>query len=760
MRKKTIVLLCLIVISLSQFSVISFNPIPLVKGTSSPSDGDAWTENDNATYPWVADPSHNAETLSFTTSDKYVGSYAFNITHTDPWIRMRWYLDFGVTDLSSYEALEFWIKPLWIGSEKNILIYVEDSFLSDPRFYVKFKATNNTWSKVYIPTDAFIPSGSNPSWTDRELLHFYVSDNIGASDGTTVLIDGLNFRTHTVSTPVNTLDRTWLSNFYYAMPAYREVSNIVYEGNSYTTLLDWINKTDGSTMEGNLEAEALGQSIGALAYLYKEVSSPIYLTKAKLYADWLLQFQGLTGLGNGIAYDYNNATSTFDDFIGSTVSGWCLWGMSVLYDITQNSTYKTFSDNLFDTMVSDTWFWNSTVHMWDTNYDNVTGWNYAGSSGFSMSSGGSTAGIGAYYRYVEQNSTAETIVNDWYANIVTDANNAFKMGTDFEQSMYNAWGMYEIWQAFSNTTYRDEIIGMMGQFYHAYSEINANASINNYPVFAKQDSFNHLDGWGGQVGLPMLMVDYETSSSTLKQKAFEKYVFDYVNIAKGDAWLMEFRINDATTTDKSWSTGSLFLSLGLLKYMKRFVDEPFILLSDGEITSTSYSGSALSFTVSGTGTTTTEVYGNGAGKPVKIEGADSWTWDPSGLITVTIEHSSNRDIVVSWRGGASSSFELRVHVSMNKFPFMGAVVDVDGENKSTDLFGDARFDVGVGSHDVTVYLEDQSETREIFISRDQSVGFDFEIHIPTDRSIYIFISIPLVFLIVIGAFFFGYWRRR
>ena len=122
--------------------------IQSVYGVTLPSDGDAWTENDNATYPWKPDPSY-PEYLQFVTSDKVVGSYSLRVNHTSSWVRMRWYLDFGTTDLSSYEALEFWIKPLWIGSEKRIIVYVETTYNSNPRYYVQFKPTNGTWSKVY-----------------------------------------------------------------------------------------------------------------------------------------------------------------------------------------------------------------------------------------------------------------------------------------------------------------------------------------------------------------------------------------------------------------------------------------------------------------------------------------------------------------------------------------------------------------------------------------------------------------------------------
>lgn len=643
--------------------------IQSVYGVALPSDGDAWTEDNNATYPWKSDPLH-IETISFSSSDKYVGSYSFNITHTSDWMRMRWYLDFGATDLSSYDALEFWIKPKWIGAEKSLFVYVEDTFNSNPRYYVKFKVTNATWSKVYLPLSAFFEGGS-PTWT-KSLMHFYVSDNIGASDGTQVLLDGINFRTHTNASPSNSLNRLWLPNFYSALPRFREVSNIIYDGNSYTTLLDWVNITNGASMEGNLETEALGQSIGALAYLYKEVPSPTYLAKAKLYADWLLQFQGLTGMGDGIVYYYDNATSTFDDKLSTTVNGWVLWGMSVLYDLTSNATYKTFCDNLFNTMTADAWLWNSTWSNWDQYYDNVTGWIYATASAYSMLSGASMAGLGAYYRYVEANSTAEARVNNFYSNAVDDSMNKHKMGSDTEQTMYNVWGLYESWQAFSNTTYRDEIVGMISEFYHAYSEINSNASINRYGWYSKTDSFDFLDGWGGQAGLPILMIDYETSASTFKQKAFEKYVFDYINLAKGDAWLMEYHINEAGTADKSWSTGSLFIALGLLKYFKQFVTDPYILLTDGEIKSSTYASDELTFNISGTETTMTQVYAANKGKPLfvlvnstqQVEGT-TWTYnDTLNEVTIRLNHTTSTfDVKLSW-----VAYSLVVDVFRNSIP--------------------------------------------------------------------------------------------
>jgi len=721
----TVTLLLLAVFSVLPAFQVDF--IPFARASTLPTDADAWTENDNATYPWYAHPDHNTETMSFTTSDKYVGSYAFNITHTDPWTRMRWFLNFSVTDLSSFEALEFWIKPLWLGAVKSIMVYVEGTtFQGSPNYYVKFKATNSSWSKVYVPLSAFLETGS-PSWTDRCLLDFYVSDNIGASDGTTVLLDGINFKTHTDASPTNTLDKTWFSNFYYPLPQYRESSPIVYEGNSYTTLIEWNNVTNGADITGNLEAESIGQTVGALCYLYKETPAPSYLAKARLYADWIIQWQSLAGMGDGLVQDYNNATSTFDDTIRTTHNGWVLWGVSVLYNITENSTYKTFCDNLMDCLVSDTWLWNSTVKMWDLQYDNVTGWTYASSCVWSMASASCMAGLGSYYRYVDQNSTVKTVIETFYGNVVEDSNNAFKKGSDTEQTMYASWGLYECWQAFSNTTYKNEVINRISEFYHAYSEINSNASINKYNHYCKTDSWSFLDGWGLQCGLPLLMVDYETESTTFKQKAYEKVVFDYISLAKGDAWLMEYDINNVADPDRAWSAGSLFISLSLLKYMKRFVNEPYILASDAKVTSMSVGSEGLTFVVDGSGTSTTEVYCDGKGEPKSVTGGELTDYN-SQVATIQVDHNSESTVTVIWGGKASGKFKLTVHVKKDGLPSPFVPVSVSGVNGSvkTGLFGSASFMVTTGTYLVNVTVDDQTKNKTVTVHRDVSVGFEFE----------------------------------
>lgn len=182
------------------------------------------------------------------------------------------------------------------------------------------------------------------------------------------------------------------------------------------------------------------------------------------------------------------------------------------------------------------------------------------------------------------------------------------------------------------------------------------------------------------------------------------------------------------------------------------------------IGSTSFQGNVLSFVVAGESgeSNTIELYCGGKGSPQTVrtnEVLTSFSYDSStDILTFSVTYSSVAEVKISWGEGASSSFSLRVHVSKNKFPYMGAIVNVEGENKTTDIFGDAYFDVGVGSCDITVYLEDKVERKEIFISADHEIGFDFDISVPTDRSIYIYISVPIIFIVVLVVIFL--WRRE
>ncbi|MBA7496188.1 hypothetical protein ES702_06786 [subsurface metagenome] len=181
------------------------------------------------------------------------------------------------------------------------------------------------------------------------------------------------------------------------------------------------------------------------------------------------------------------------------------------------------------------------------------------------------------------------------------------------------------------------------------------------------------------------------------------------------------------------------------------------------VTASSYDGNTMTFTVDGIPQLYAEIQVDtgGRGEPVSVEGVKDWSYDPSGFLTLTVEFGSSRDVSINWRGGAIGTwtFGIRVHVSSGMFPWLGAYVVMNGENKLTDILGDAYFEVPYGSYDVLVFCGDENMTRQIFVSGDMSVGFDFEKSETRDRTIFIIIGLPigLIILVFVGIFL---WRKK
>jgi hypothetical protein len=110
----------------------------------------------------------------------------------------------------------------------------------------------------------------------------------------------------------------------------------------------------------------------------------------------------------------------------------------------------------------------------------------------------------------------------------------------------------------------------------------------------------------------------------------------------------------------------------LVKYYKSFITDPYILLTDGEIKSSIYASDRLTFDISGTGTTTTQVYVATKGKPLsvlvnstqQVEGT-IWTYnDTLNEVTIKSNHTtSTLNVRLSW---VASS--LIVDVTLNNIP--------------------------------------------------------------------------------------------
>jgi len=693
-----------------------------------PSDCDAWTENNNATYPWKCSTSY-PDGIRFVASKKHDGSYSLRVNHTSSTTRMQFQVDIGSSqDVSSYWALKFYIR-FERSDNKKIIVYVSDNEnFAYPYFTITIKPSLNDWYPVVLPLNLFVGKGTNPSWTSIRYIRLYVSQDIGQADGTKVYVDGLHFvDSPTAPTVRNSIDYTALANLYSAAVG-AEKSNIIYNSTSYTTLYDWM-KTDSSPSEGKLEAEALGQTIYAFSWIYSLTSIDTFLDKAELYGDWLLNFQNSTY--GFFSYEYNNATGTFSSTVSVTVSGWCLAGLSVLYGQNSNSTIKTACDLGRRWLVDYMWNWTDLGKGWYVSWDHTSGKGYGSQTVVGMYGGGGQVGLSTYYTYVSQNATVKDVLIKAYSRHYSLLSaNRLGWGT-FEQSAYNLNGFYWDCVGQSNSTYWDNTLKYMTEELKQYTMIFSNGSMPNYKYCTDSSGWDYLVNWGLAVELPILYKVYENYDSSPTTKLFlENTLFDWVVDCKGTHWYFPF--DTSTYKDVSWTPTQAFVYLAYLMYYQDEVPIPYAVTTDANLTSSSYSSNQLTLIISSSSgtTSTTEVYCGDKEKPNKVllntnqyaEG-NQWSYDiEAKILTVTWTHSSELDVDICWKGGGPSRFNVHVEVTKDGLP-THAIVCLQEQNRT--IFFQTKYRLPYGNYLVTVYCGDESQTKELGVYAHITIGFNF-----------------------------------
>lgn len=181
------------------------------------------------------------------------------------------------------------------------------------------------------------------------------------------------------------------------------------------------------------------------------------------------------------------------------------------------------------------------------------------------------------------------------------------------------------------------------------------------------------------------------------------------------------------------------------------------------VTSVSETATSLTFTVdspSGT-TSTTKVYCAGKGEPKLVTGADSSSYD-NGVLTVTVTHASSKTIKVSWGGQASGQYNLIVYVKKDGMPYLNALVSVDGEEKKTDLLGQAFFDLTTGIYFVTATVDQETKNKTVTVHDSTSIGFEFQTF-QANQAPSIILEVAIVVVVGVVLWFFVLpmvWRRR
>ena len=627
-----------------------------VQAVSEPSDGDAWTENDNATYPWTVSPKY-PDDIAFVGSPVKAGSYSLRVNHTSATVRMRCFCDIGNgsnIDVSSYWAIRFWIR-FERATRKSFQVALANHTPFEggggKYFRVRIKPQLNEWSEVIVPLCLFVVAGSgaSPVWTEIRYIGFYVEENLGSGDGTKIYVDNMRFIEEPTITQTNSLDSTALANLYSAHLGAEQLQ--VYNGSSYTGLYDWVRINGDKDKEGSLQAEALSQSIFALCWLYDLTSHQFYLDKAIEYAEWLLQFQNSSY--GFLHYYYNNNTEYFYPLATTAVTGWGLAGISWLYGLTSNNTWLTMA-NKMRAWICDYQYVDETG--WYTAWDYDDGAPQGAVTNRGMTGGGAHVGLGYYYDKVSQNSTVKSQIDATYSKRLsglTTGTNILHWGT-WEESTYCLNGIYVDGNGtMNNSTFWEHTVQYYGEAIKQQILLLGNGSAYNQMYNCNTSNWDFTVNWGVAVGMPILYKVYEGTGDSNLLECLKMLWFDWLADAKGSAWYIPFA-SDATAC-KSWTPTALFVYASLMEYYRDTVNDAYVVSTDGTLNSSISDGESLTLEIFGSAgsTVTTRVYCGDKGEPTAVYavgGNVTWNCNAStAILTLNVTHASPERILIYWK---------------------------------------------------------------------------------------------------------------
>jgi len=667
-----------------------------------PSDGDAWTENDNATYIWVCSPSYKDD-IGFVSSDSVVGNYSLNVNHTTTTAYMIFGLDIGSSqNLTAYDVCTFRFKMVradgWIG---HLHFHTGNTGLfAGDRHKVAVRMDANRWVKVVFPLDAFVVNSGSPDWGAKRYFDMML-DGLTNDDGAKVYVDGLYFSTWKTIIENTALDEKMLPNYDSFITRWEKTQ--VYNDVAYTSLYSMVPTNHSTFGYEALETETLGQTIYGYMYAYNYSRLQYYLDKAKAYVDWLLLFQYNTSdVGDGGFHSYfNNNTKTFSGNFVTTYNGWILAGLSYYYHFTNNSTIKTAADKLagflMDTMWDDTnkWYGNSYNPATKT-IDDVAAWN-------PMPQGAVATGLSLYYLYVTQNSTVQTQLDASLNEALTTGSPAhayYVQATGYEANIYAWTGFYWAYKAFNNNTYYTESL-KAAKLTRADYEINGNGSVYYYNYLTE---YRYLDGWGFACALPLLFTLYEETGDSNYLELFENQILELTPaIQTGNYSITRYRGSSDEWETYQYLPSNVFIVGALNAYYQKIYKStnPYILTTDKEITASLYSSQKLTFTVSNTNfagsTSTTQVCCGDKGQPIEVSGPISWSYDnATKILSITVEHSVSEIVEIRWLTGDVNGdgivdiFDVG-RVSAHWYP--GPPVGPLGYDSNCDLNSDGAIDI-------------------------------------------------------------------
>jgi hypothetical protein len=581
------VLVCHVLFQILVPSSLRLLPVSYALPDMAPIDGDAWTENNNATYTWIARAPH-LDATAFTTEKSYVGSYSLKVNHTVTTSSINFRLDLkSEQNFSSYDAISCWLYLQGQRPTHDFRLSISDSHNNVFAFILKEGGFDNaTWIRIVIPLNAFYISAGSPSWSTVRYIEFLDAYR-APSDYTTYYIDGLRFTD--LETPLVSESESdlMLPNFFYAISEFGD-KQVTYNGIKYNSVYAFVNVSTGvpgSYAVEALESQSLGQTLFALAIAYNITKSNYLRTKIEAYATWINQLRSTTrykGIRNYLA---SNSAGTIQN-------GWMLGGLSYIYNLTGDTIYKNIATDIRIMLVDEVW--NSTDRFFGQSIDIQTG-DVKRAGWTNDVQGSAVLGLSAYFRFVSADQAVkdrvEGCLNTQLTKKSSNAHEAFTT-FNFEGDSYMHWGYFEAYKAFKNSTYWKYALAQ-AQTNLAYNMIYLNGSMgfrNNFVPMNQDVKYGYLDEWGSANSLLLLQMLYQETGDGNILQSFKKTMFDHIAQVKTPLWLVSRYRNakssyEAQFNTKSWQPTQAFIYASLVKY---YHDEykpmrPYPLLSTQEV---------------------------------------------------------------------------------------------------------------------------------------------------------------------------------
>lgn len=626
-----------------------------------PFNGDAWTENNNATYTWKFRTSY-VDTMAWTSSNVKVGSYALNVSHIKSSSAMyfRLVLDKNY-DLTKYDVIAYWMKATSTDISYTHRLYFNPTDTNwDVTNYLKTQYTappnqqNNTWVRVAVPLMCFARFGSANLTSVRQIYFEFAS--VGSADKTQIIIDNLRFTTYEIETSTPTSDQTKMMPLAWHSMKFMQFQR-TYQSKQYTSLYAWQNIASPYTNSTALESEALGHTLFALSLAYDKSGFSFYLDEAKTLANWLLNLQENYAVGKGGFHESYFGGGLFNSIMATTTNGWVMAGLSYLYGKTNNATYKTTLDLQRNFLTGI--MWNNTNNVFNKDFHNDTQTIYTyGTTYDAMADGACICGLSTYYKYVSQNATVKDRADKALNKILSVAApwqwQYVFVSSKVESNSYSLWGAYMAYQAFNNATYKNAFLNCTKVLPARYMQSpNLNGTLGRYTsnyfwtTYALGD---YLDKWGLICTLGALLLANELEPHQYFIDLVEKALFNHTRLNQNSHGAVAF--DNKVIPDKQYGGTPAFLILALQLYHLNKATSLYIPISTGQITSLLSYPYRLTFTVeSPSGTTSvTEVYCSDKGQPKNVSGATSWNYNSSSkILTITKLHSSSTTIIIRWR---------------------------------------------------------------------------------------------------------------